>query len=45
MGKTRDLQENERYQGNMTLHYITLHYKDGQDKGQKQYGPNRSRRD
>ena len=39
MGKTRDLslQENERYQGNISC-------KDGLDKGQKWYGPNRSRR-
>ena len=35
MGKT--LQENERYQGNISC-------KDGLDKGQKWYGPNRSRR-
>ena len=37
MGKTRGLQENERYQG-------TISCKDGHDKGQKWYGPNRSRR-
>ena len=37
MGKTRSLQENYRYQGNMSC-------KDGLDKGQKWYGPNRSRR-
>ena len=38
MGKTRDsLQENERYQRNIS-------YKNGLDKGQKLYGPNRSRR-
>ena len=38
MGKTRDLfQENQRYQGNISC-------KDGLDKGQKWYGPNRSRR-
>ena len=35
MGKT--LQENQRYQGNISC-------KDGLDKGQKWYGPNRSRR-
>ena len=33
MGKTRDLQENQRYQGNISC-------KDGLDKGQKWYGPN-----
>ena len=38
MGKTRSLQENQRYQGNISC-------KDGQNKGQKWYGPNRSRRD
>ena len=38
MGKTRYLQENKRYQGNITC-------KDGQDKGQKQYGSNKSGRD
>ena len=37
MGKTRDLFKNERYQANMSS-------KDGHNKGQKQYGPNRSRR-
>ena len=37
MGKTRSIQENERYQGNISC-------KDGLDKGQKWYGPNRSRR-
>ena len=38
MGKTRDLfKENQRYQGNISC-------KDGLDKGQKWYGPNRSRR-
>ena len=36
MGKTRD--ENQRYQGNTSC-------KDGLNKGQKGYGPNRSRRD
>ena len=35
MGKT--LQENSRYQGNISC-------KDGHSKGQKCYGPNRSRR-
>ena len=38
VGKTRDLQENWRYQGNVSC-------KNGLDKGQKQQGPNRSRRD
>ena len=38
MGKTRDLQENWRYQGNISR-------KDGLNKGQKQQGPNKSRRD
>ena len=33
MGKTRSLQENQRYQGNISC-------KDGLDKGQKWYGPN-----
>ena len=33
----RSLQENERYQGNIL-------WKDGLNKGQKWYGPNRSRR-
>ena len=37
MGKTRSLQENQRYQGNISG-------KGGLDKGQKWYGPNRSRR-
>ena len=37
MGKTRSLQENSRYQGNFSR-------KDGLNKGQKWYGPNRSRR-
>ena len=37
MGKTRSLQENSRYQGNISC-------KDGLNKGQKWYGPNRSRR-
>ena len=38
MGKTSDLfKENQRYQGNISC-------KDGLDKGQKWYGPNRSRR-
>ena len=37
MGKTRDLQENQRHQGNILG-------KDGHKKGQKQYGPKRSRR-
>ena len=38
MGKTRrSLQENQRYQRNISC-------KDGLDKGQKWYGPNRSRR-
>ena len=34
MGKTRDLQENQRYQGNISC-------KDGHHKGNKQDGPNR----
>ena len=39
MGKTRDLvKEIKRYQGNISC-------KDGHNKGQKQYEPNRSRRD
>ena len=39
MGKARErLQENWSYQGNISC-------KDGHNKGQKQYGPNRSRRD
>ena len=33
----RSLQENQRYQGNISC-------KDGHNKGQKQYGPNKSRR-
>ena len=33
----RSLQENQRYQGNFTC-------EDGDNKGQKWYGPNRSRR-
>ena len=37
MGKTRDLFKKIRYQGNIS-------YKDGFTKGQKWYGPNRSRR-
>ena len=37
MGKTRDLFNKIRYQGNISC-------KDGLDKGQKWYGPNRSRR-
>ena len=37
MGKTRDLFKKIRYQGNNSC-------KDGFDKGQKWYGPNRSRR-
>ena len=38
MGKTRDLfKKNQRYQRNISC-------KDGLDKGQKSYGPNRSRR-
>ena len=37
MGKTRSLQENWRYQGNISC-------KDGHNKGRKWYGPNRSRR-
>ena len=36
MGKTRSLQENYRYQGNISC-------KDGHNKGQKWYGPNRTR--
>ena len=36
MGKTRDLFKKTRYQGNISC-------KDGLDKGQKWYGPNRSR--
>ena len=39
MGKDqRSLQENQRYQGNISC-------KDGHNKGLKQYGPNRSKRD
>ena len=37
MGMTRALFRKERYQGNISC-------KDGLDKGQKWYGPNRSRR-
>ena len=37
MGKSRDLLKKIRYQGNISC-------KDGLDKGQKWYGPNRSRR-
>ena len=37
MGKTRDLSRKSRYQGNISC-------KDGLNKGQKWYGPNRSRR-
>ena len=37
MGKTRDLFKKIRYQGNISC-------KDGLDKEQKKYGPNRSRR-
>ena len=37
MGKTRDLVEKIRYQGNISC-------KDGLNKGQKWYGPNRSKR-
>jgi len=38
MGKTRDLLKKiKRYQGSISC-------KDGHNKGQKQYGPNRSRR-
>ena len=37
MGKTRDLFRKTRYQGNISC-------KDGLDKGQKWYGPNRSTR-
>ena len=37
MGKTRDFFKKIRYQGNISC-------KDGLDKGQKWYGPNRSRR-
>ena len=36
MGKTRDFFKKIRYQGNISL-------KDGLDKGQKWYGPNRNR--
>ena len=38
MGKTRDVQENQRHQGNISC-------KDGHNKGQKWQGSNRSRRD
>ena len=37
MGKTRDLFKKMRYQGNISC-------KDGLDKGQRWYGPNRSRK-
>ena len=37
MGKTRDLFKKIRYQGNVSC-------KDGHNKGQKWYGPNRDRR-
>ena len=37
MGKTRDLFKKIRYQGNISC-------KDEHNKGQKRYGPNRSRR-
>ena len=37
MGKTTDLSKKIRYQGNISC-------KDGHNKGQKWYGPNRSRR-
>ena len=37
MGKTRDLFKKKRYQGNISC-------KDGHNKGQKRYGPNRHRR-
>ena len=37
MGKTREFFKKIRYQGNISC-------KDGFDKGQKWYGPNRSRR-
>ena len=37
MGKTRDLLRKIRYEGNISC-------KDGLDKGQKWYGPHRSRR-
>ena len=37
IGKTRDLFKKIRYQGNISC-------QDGLDKGQKWYGPNRSRR-
>ena len=37
MGKTRDLFKKIKYQGNISC-------KDGHNKGQKQHGPNRSRR-
>ena len=37
MGKTRDLQENQRYQGNISC-------KGEHNKGQKWYGLNKSRR-
>ena len=37
MGNTKDIFKKQRYQGNISC-------KDGLDKGQKWYGPNRSRR-
>ena len=37
MGKMRSIQENQRYQGNISC-------KDGHNKGQKWYGPKRSRK-
>ena len=37
VGKTRDFFNKIRYQGNIS-------HKDGHNKGQKLYGPNRSRR-
>ena len=37
MGKNRDFFKKIRYQGHIS-------WKDGHDKGQKQYGPNRSKR-
>ena len=36
MGMTRSFQENQRYQGNISC-------KDGHNKGQKWYGPNRGK--
>ena len=38
MGKTRDFFKKKRYERNIS-------FKDGHNKGQKQQGPNRSRRD